>query len=84
VEPLRDISNWQQAAMLAGWLGGAHREPWDDLLVLIGNVYEESARAEKEILRHGPSLADDEPIETQAHLLSEIVAHLEEGANSVA
>lgn len=77
--PLCNSSGWQQAAITASWMGGAHHEPWDDLLVLIGNVYEESARAEKEILRYGPSLADDEPLETQAQLLGEIVAHLEGG-----
>jgi DNA polymerase III delta prime subunit len=77
MEPLRDAHGWKLAAIAAGRQGGPHREPWESLLSLIERVCEESARSEETLLRHGPSLAVGETLEEQAHLLDEILQHLE-------
>jgi len=79
MEPLRDARGWKLAAIAAGRQGGPHREPWESLLSLIERVCEESARAEETLLRHGPSLAVGETLEEQAHLLEQILQHLEAG-----
>jgi len=79
VEPLSGKEKWKLAAVYAGKYGGAHRQPWDQLVAFAQVVHREAADAQEALLKYGPVLADNAPIEKQEQAADEIYKHLELG-----
>src|SRR6266567_2970707 len=79
VEPLSGKEKWKLAAVYAGKYGDAHRQPWDQLVSFVRLVHREAANAQESVLKCGPVLADNAPIEKQEQAADEIYKHLELG-----
>ncbi len=79
VEPLSGKDKWKLAAVYAGKYGGAHRQPWDQLVSFVRLVHREAANAQESFLKFGPQLSPGHPLEDQERIAGEILAHLEGG-----
>jgi len=79
IDPLTGNEKWKLAAVYAGKYGGAHRQPWEQLVNLIREVHREAASAQESLLKYGPQLPDTEDMEEQRRIAGEILVHLEEG-----
>src|SRR5712691_11786826 len=79
VEPLSGKEKWKLGAVYAGKYGGAHRQPWDQLVSIVRLVHREAANAQESFLQYGPQLSREHPLEDQERLAGEILAHLENG-----
>jgi very-short-patch-repair endonuclease len=79
VEPLSGNEKWKLAAVYAGKYGGAHREPWDQLVSLVRKVHQEAANAQESLVKYGPQLPEAADLEDQQRIAGEILAHLEQG-----
>jgi very-short-patch-repair endonuclease len=81
VAPIGKGERWRLEAVAAGQRGGAHRVPWDSLLRLIAEVSREAANAQETLLRYGPTLATEIPLEEAERVADEIWRHLEAGGS---
>ncbi|HEX4545101.1 MAG TPA: AAA domain-containing protein [Candidatus Acidoferrum sp.] len=79
VEPLTGKEKWKLAAVYAGKYGGAHRQPWEQLVSSIRLVHREAANAQESLVKHGPQLTDPANQEDQQRVAGEILAHLAHG-----
>ena len=79
VEPLSGKDRWQLAVVYAGRYGGAHREPWDQLVTFVRLVHREAANAQESFVKYGPEVSGDSAVQEQERIAGEILAHLEEG-----
>src|SRR5215472_9488064 len=79
VDPLTGNEKWKLAAVYAGKYGGAHRQPWEQLVSLVREVHREAANAQECLVKYGPQLPDAEDKEEQQRIAGEILGHLEEG-----
>ncbi|MEW5953838.1 MAG: AAA domain-containing protein [Bacillota bacterium] len=59
VSPLQEGPEWRLTAIAAGRNGGIHREPWDNLIKLIEEIYENVLRSKEVILQFGPAVPED-------------------------
>src|SRR5205823_739450 len=58
VEPLSGNGKWKLAAVYAGKYGGAHRQPWEQLVALVRKVHQEAANAQETLVKYGPQLPE--------------------------
>jgi very-short-patch-repair endonuclease len=79
IEPLTGKEKWKLAAVYAGKYGGAHREPWDQLVSFVRLVHREAASAQESFVKYGLQLPDNSAYEDPERIASEILAHLENG-----
>lgn len=79
VNKVTEAQSWELMIMTAGWQGGPHREPWDRLLTMIDNVYQEAAQAQESLFRYAPTLSEQLSLEEQQRIVNEILQHLEGG-----
>src|SRR5881394_49359 len=79
VDPLCGNDKWKLAAVYAGKYGGAHRQPWEQLVNLVRRVHQEAANAEESVVKYGPQLPDAPDLEEQLRVATEILGHLEQG-----
>jgi very-short-patch-repair endonuclease len=79
VEPLSGNEKWKLAAVYAGKYGGAHREPWEQLVSLVRKVHQEAANAQETLVKYGPQLPGPSDLEEQLRVAGEILGHLEQG-----
>jgi very-short-patch-repair endonuclease len=79
VEPLSGREKWKLAAIYAGKYGDAHRQPWDELVREIQRLHREAANAQEPLLKYGPQVSNDSPLEDQLRIASDILGHLENG-----
>jgi len=79
VEPLSGKDRWKLAAVYAGRYGGAHREPWDQLVNFVRLVHREAANAQESFVKYGPEIASGQDLKEQDRIAGEILAHLEGG-----
>jgi very-short-patch-repair endonuclease/DNA polymerase III delta prime subunit len=73
---LENAPAWKLDAVEAGRVGGAHREPWDNLIRLVEAVSQRGAEARETLLRYRPRLAEDIDIQTQVEVFRGIERHL--------
>jgi very-short-patch-repair endonuclease len=78
VEPLLGKEKWKLDAVYAGKYGGAHRQPWDQLLSSIRQLHSEAARAQEMLLKLAPQPAVTHTLEDQERIASEILAHFDQ------
>src|SRR5262249_49014175 len=76
IELLSGGENWKLAAVYAGRNGGAHREPWDNLVAFIEQVHLETAKSQEMLFRYAPALNSSATFEDQEKAALEIHAHL--------
>ena len=57
----------------------AQRALWGELIAQIKDVEEQALRAQSDLLNHDPVLADNMPLDEQADLLTELIAHTQAG-----
>ena len=79
IEPLSGKEGWKRAAVYAGKYGGTYRQPWDQLVTLVQLVHREAAAAQEMLLQYGPALPNNNRLEEQEQIATEILAHLEQG-----
>ncbi|HKV25851.1 MAG TPA: AAA domain-containing protein [Candidatus Acidoferrum sp.] len=79
VEPLSGKDKWKLAAVYAGRYGGAHREPWEQLISLVRLVHREAANAQEAFVKYGPEACGECAANEQQRTAAEICAHLEGG-----
>ncbi|HZR27597.1 MAG TPA: AAA domain-containing protein [Terriglobales bacterium] len=79
VEPLSGKERWKLAAVYAGKYGGSYRQPWDQLVAMVQLVHREAADAQEVLLQYGPVLPVNNRLEEQEQIVTEILAHLEQG-----
>jgi very-short-patch-repair endonuclease len=83
VEPfsgrLSDENQWKLAAVYAGRYGGAHRQPWEQLVSMVRQVHREAADAQEMLLKHDPVASESIGLKEQEQIAAEIEAHLELG-----
>jgi very-short-patch-repair endonuclease len=80
LDVLRDQTPWRLAAINAGREGGLSRQPWDDLLAKIEQVYDLSLQAQPLIWEYNPEIRDqDLQPERVEKNLNEIIQYLESG-----
>ena len=79
VEPLCGNDKWKLGAVYAGKYGGAHRQPWEQLVNLVRNVHQEAANAQESLVKYGPQLPQAPDTEEQLGVATEILGHLEQG-----
>src|SRR5713226_9298745 len=79
VEPLSGKEKWKLGAVYAGKYGGAHRQPWDQLVSSVRLVHREAANAQESFLQYGPRISDHSSLEDQERIAGEILGHLENG-----
>jgi very-short-patch-repair endonuclease len=79
VEPLTGKEKWKLEAVYAGKYGGAHRQPWDQLIEFVRLVHREAANAQESFVKYGPELPETPAYEDQQRIAGEILAHLETG-----
>jgi hypothetical protein len=72
---------WRLEVVAAGQRGGPHRVPWDNLITLIDEVGREAAGAQETLLRYGPTLSNEIPIEEAERATAEILRHLKNGSS---
>jgi very-short-patch-repair endonuclease len=76
---LTEKQEWLREVLFAGWVGGDHREAWNDLLASIDALASEAATATRLHRAHGPELPKEKSVEEMAATLDELVNHLENG-----
>jgi very-short-patch-repair endonuclease len=79
VDPLSGNDKWKLAAVYAGKYGGAHRQPWEQLVTLVRKVHEEAANAQETLVKYGPQLPEAADPEELQRIAREILGHLEQG-----
>src|SRR5438105_1932947 len=79
VEPLSGNDKWKLAAVYAGKYGGAHCQPWEQLVTLIRKTHEEAANAQETLVKYGPQLPEAADPEELQRIATEILGHLEQG-----
>ena len=79
VDPLSGNDKWKLAAVYAGKYGGAHRQPWEQLVTLVRKVHEEAANAQETLVKYGPQLPEAADPEELQRIATEILGHLEQG-----
>ena len=79
VEPLSGNEKWKLAAVYAGKYGGAHRQPWEQLVALVRKVHQEAANAQETLVKYGPQLPEATDPEELLRIATEILGHLEQG-----
>ena len=79
VEPLSGNDKWKLAAVYAGKYGGAHRQPWEQLVILVRKVHEEAANAQETLVKYGPQFPEEADPEELQRIAAEILGHLEQG-----
>lgn len=79
IEPIKDLTGWNLAALTAGREGGIRRQIWDDLLQEIQQSYELAERAQWYQVKYAPALPADCLPERIEKVLSEMLAYLQEG-----
>src|SRR3989441_4380432 len=79
VEPLSGKEKWKLAAVYAGKYGGAHRQPWEQVVSSVRLLHREAANAQESLIKYGPELSGVLSLEDQQRIVGEILAHLEEG-----
>jgi very-short-patch-repair endonuclease len=79
VDPLSDKNKWKLAVVYAGKYGGAHREPWDQLVSFVRLVHREAANAQESFVKYGPEVSSNLTVQEQERIAGEILAHLEDG-----
>lgn len=79
IEHVDNGQQWCLAAIADGREGGVHREPWENLVTLVDDVYNISSQAKETLLEYDPYVPDDclpDHIET---VIEEILAHVSKG-----
>src|SRR5436309_14897644 len=56
VEPIRELTGWRLAAIIAGREGGPRRQAWEDLLQEILQAYTFATQVQLRILRYDPAI----------------------------
>ncbi|HKD45717.1 MAG TPA: AAA domain-containing protein [Candidatus Angelobacter sp.] len=86
VEPLSAKEQLKMAVVYAGMYGGIRRQPWEQLIDAIKLVHSEAANCQEAILKYGPVLPENAPLEENEQIAGEILQHLELGGklNSLA
>ncbi|HEY8463367.1 MAG TPA: AAA domain-containing protein [Bacillota bacterium] len=79
VEPINSENSWECAVIMAGWKGGAAREPWDNLIHFIVNVREERLKIQEIIIRFQPKVRVDVNLEEQQKIVEAIIGFLANG-----
>jgi very-short-patch-repair endonuclease/DNA polymerase III delta prime subunit len=79
VEPLSGNDKWKLAAVYAGKYGGAHRQPWEQLVTLVRKVHQEAANSQETLVKYGPQLPEAADAEELQRIATEILGHLEQG-----
>src|SRR5262249_24032567 len=79
VEPLSAKEQWKLAAVYAGMYGGIRRRPWEQLVDFVKLVHREAADCQETILKYGPVLPDNAPLEEGEEVADQILQHLELG-----
>lgn len=74
---LNTADRWQLTIMLAGYHGPEMRKRWENLLVLIEEVWKYAANVGDCIIQHRPELADCLPIEHCLSISQELLSHTE-------
>jgi hypothetical protein len=81
IEPLRNLTGWRLAAVVAGREGGAYRQIWDDLLREIEIVHNLASQAQLWLLKYGPVLPQECLPGRVEKVLDEIIKYLTQGGN---
>src|SRR5437879_1839286 len=81
VAPLCGNDKWTLAAVYAGKYGGAHRQPWEQLVNLVRRVHQEAANAEESVVKYGPQLPDAPDPEEQLRVATESLGHMQHSGN---
>jgi very-short-patch-repair endonuclease/energy-coupling factor transporter ATP-binding protein EcfA2 len=76
---MTEKQEWLREVLFAGWIGGDHREAWNDLLASIDSLAAEAATATRLQREHGPELPEERSVEEIAATLDEVISHLETG-----
>ncbi|HBV97350.1 MAG TPA: hypothetical protein DEF36_09940 [Desulfotomaculum sp.] len=79
ISPLQEGPEWRLAAISAGQNGGIHRDPWDNLIKLIEEIYEKVLRSKEIFLQFGPSMSEDCLPGHIEQVISDIIQHLNRG-----
>ena len=79
VEPLSGKDKWKLAAVYAGKYGGAHRQPWEQLVSSVRQAHQEAANAQELFVKYGPGSSDNTAAKEQERIAGEILEHVEEG-----
>src|SRR5260370_23352542 len=79
VEPIRELTGWRLAAIIAGREGGPRRQAWEDLLQEIQRAYTFATQAQLRILRYDPAISPTCPIDHIDKILDEIAGYLSQG-----
>ncbi len=79
IEPIKDLTGWNMAALTAGREGGIRQQIWQDLLSEIQHAYQLEEKAQWYLLKYAPAIPPDCLPERIATVLDEILAYLQEG-----
>jgi very-short-patch-repair endonuclease len=79
VEPIRELTGWRLAAIIAGREGGPRRQAWEDLLQEIQQAYTFATQAQLRILRYDPAISPTCPRDHIDKILDEIAGYLSQG-----
>lgn len=79
ISPLQEGPEWRLTAIAAGQNGGIHREPWDNLIKLIEEIYEKVLRSKEILLQFGPSVPEDCLPGRIEQVIDDIFQHLNQG-----
>jgi len=79
IEPLRNLTGWRLAAIVAGREGGAYRQVWDDLVQEVGRVYNFAVQAQIWLFKYGPSVSQECLPDRIERVLDEIIQYLKHG-----
>jgi len=79
IEPIRELTGWRLAAIIAGRERGPRRQAWEDLLQEIQQAYTFAAQAQLRILRYDPAISPTCPIDRTDKILDEIIGYLSQG-----
>lgn len=79
IQLLKETNDWRIFVMEAGRLGGSHRQPWDKLLIMIEEAYNQVTSGKELFLKYDPSLPEDGDLSSQLVLFGEIIEYLKNG-----
>lgn len=79
IEPIKDLTGWNMAAITAGRDGGIRQQIWEDLLHEIQNAYQLAERTQWYVLKYAPALPADCLSDRIVKVLEEIIAYLQGG-----
>lgn len=74
-----NAEEWKLTIIAAGFNGGSHRQPWDQLLAMIEEVRHNAAHTQEALYQYQPQITDQVSLDEQAVIVEEIITHLKGG-----